>query len=212
MAELSNEEANELADEILLRGEFLPAREPGFFGRTVDRVLEWIGELIADVFGAIFGGGGGAAGSILAIVLLVVAGIVLVLAVYKAIAGRVPKPYENEGDGTRIVFDEIVEPEQLRAELTRHRSAGNWRPAVIAGFRLAVVGLIEANIAREIAGATTGDFATAVERRRPEMLSTYQAAAFAFERAFYSDLPIESDDLAAVDRLLEALSSVGAFT
>lgn len=212
MADLSNEQANDLADEILLRSEFLPAREPGFFGRTVERVLTWISDLIGSIFGSIFGGSGGAAGSVLAIVLLVLAAIVLVLAVYKAIVGRVPKPFQDDDDGTRIVFDEIVEPEHLRAELTRHRSAGDWRAAVIAGFRLGVVGLIDANIAREVAGATTGDFATAVERRRPELLPTYRQASSAFERAFYSDLPIEADDLAAVDLLLDALSLAGART
>jgi hypothetical protein len=210
VAELSNDEANDLADEILLRSEFLPAREPGFFGRTVDRVIEEIGDLLGRIFGAIFGGSGGSAGNVLAVILLAVAAVVLILAIYKAITSRVPKMAEEDGDGTRIVFDEIVEPEALLAELTRHRAAGEWRVAAVAGFRLGVVGLIDQNIAREVAGATTGDFATAVSRRRPELLEFYMPASAAFERAVYSDLAVGQEDVEAIDRLLASLSMVGA--
>jgi len=212
VAELSNDEAGDLADEILLRNEFLPSREPGFFGRTVDRVIEEIGDLLGRIFGAIFGGSGGGAGNVLAVILLVIAALVLILAIYKAITGRVPTTTEEERDGTRIVFDEIVEPEALLAELTRHRAVGDWRAAVVAGFRLSVVGLIDQNIAREVAGATTGDFATAVGRRRPQLLELYMPASTAFERAFYSDLDVVQEDVEAIDRLLGSLSMVGAGT
>lgn len=206
MADLSNEEANALADEILLRSEFLPAREPGFFSRTVNRVLEEIGDFLGWLFGTIFGGSGGAAGNVFAIVLLGVALIILALAIVKAMTGRVPKPETDESPGTRVVFDEVVEPEALRAEFSRHRTAGDWRAAVVAGFRLSVVGLIEANIAREVAGATTGDFATAVQRRRPTLLAVYRQGAESFERAFYSDLEIDQADVQNIDDLLAALS------
>lgn len=209
MAEVTNDEANDLADEILLREDFLPARDPGFFSRQVERVTDFIGEILGRIFGAIFGGGGGAAGNVLAIVLVSLAVVVLLFAIYKAVTGRVPK--EKLDDTTaRIVFDEVVEPDQLRAELARHMSAENWRAAVIAGFRLGVVGLIDSGIAREVAGATTGDFARAVERRRPELLDTYTGAAGAFERAFYSDLTIERSDLDRVDTLLNTLTTAGA--
>lgn len=205
MADLSNEEANDLADEILLRSEFLPAREPGFFSRSVNRVIDEIADLLGRLFEAIFGGSGGGAGSVFAIVLLVIAAIVLILAVAKALRERVPSSSADDSSGTRIVFDEIVEPEALLAELARHRAAGDWRAAVIAAFRLGVIGLIEANIAREVPGATTGDFATAVRRRRPALLETYREAASSFERAFYSDLDVTNDDVTAVDDLLAAL-------
>lgn len=205
MAELSNDEANDLADEILLRSEFLPAREPGFFSRAVNRVVDEIAELLSRIFGAIFGGSGGGAGSVFAIILLVVAAVVLVLAIAKALRERVAKSSADDSPGTRIVFDEIVEPEALRAELARHRAAGDWRAAVIAAFRLGVIGLIEENIAREVPGATTGDFATAVQRRRPALLGTYEAAASSFDRAFYSDLDVTNDDMTTVDELLAAL-------
>lgn len=210
MADLSNDEANDLADEILLRSEFLPAREPGFFSRAVDRVLEEIGDFFGWLFGTIFGGAGGAAGSVLAYILLGIALIVFGFAIYKAVTGRVPKPDIDDTPGTRVVFDEVVKPEELRAELTRHRSSGDWRAAVIAGFRLSVVGLIDANIAREVAGATTGDFATAVERRKPNLLPIYRKAAGSFERAFYSDLEVDARDVETIDELLAALAFAGS--
>lgn len=209
MSEVTNEEANELADDILSRSEFITAREPGFLERSVNRVLEAIGDFLSTIFGAIFGGAGGAAGTSLAIILLVLAAALLLFAIYRAIAHREPKVDDDETSGPRIVFDEIVEPGELRVQLREHRSAGQWREAVIAGFRLSIVGLIDARIAREVAGATTGDFAIAVERRREDLLATYQHGAAAFERAFYSDLTIDEQDLAAVDTLLARLENVG---
>jgi len=210
MAEVTNEDANDLADEILSREEFLASREPGFLERNVNRVLDAIGDFLGDIFAAIFGGAGGAAGSVLAVVLLVLAVAVLLFAIYKALVEREPKIVDDDGVGPRIVFDEVVEPAELRLQLRQYRSAGDWRQAVVAGFRLGVVGLIDARIAREVAGATTGDFATAVEKRRPELLATYEHAARAFERAFYSDLDINERHLAEVETLLARLELVDA--
>ena len=209
VAELTNDEANELADEILRREEFLPARDPGFFARTVERVVDFIGGILERIFGAIFGGGGGAAGSTLAVILVTAAALVLIFAIYKAITGRVPKDKTQESSA-RVVFDEVVEPAQLRSELAQHLASENWRAAVIAGFRLGVVSLIDSGIAREAAGATTGDFAAAVDARRPELRETYASAAQSFDRAFYSDLAVDRTDLDHVQRLLDSFAAAGA--
>lgn len=210
MASPTNDEANDLADEILSREEFLAAREAGFFERNVERVLEAIADFLGRIFGALFGGAGGAAGTVFAIVLLTVAGLVLVYAIVKAITGRTAKEAVQDESGPRIVFDEVVEANELREQLAQRRASGDWRGAVIAGFRLAVVGLIDARIAREVAGATTGDFARAVELRRPELLDAYHEAARSFERAFYSDLAVAQSDLESVDALVARLDAVGA--
>ncbi len=204
MAEVTNDEADDLADEILGREEFLNASEPGVFQRTVDRVLEEIFEVLGRIFGAIFGGAGGAAGTGIAIVLLGLALALLAFAIYRAFRDRVPKEAESES-GARVVFDEVVEPEQLQAAMDRHAAAGEWRQAVIAGFRLGIVRLIDANIAREISGATTGDFADSVSARRPQLRPTYDEAARSFERAFYSDLDIDQSDWGRVQNLLDEL-------
>lgn len=206
MAEVTNEEANDLADEILGRAEFVAAGEPGFFERTINRVLDEIGEVLGRIFGAIFGGAGGAAGTTIATILLVLFGLLIIYAIYRAWAGRAPKE-DVDTNEARIVFDEVVEPEALRSDLARYASEQNWREAVIAGFRLAIVELIEANIAREISGATTGDFARAVEARRPSLLESYRPAAWAFERAFYSKSKIRQSDLAAVQTLLDQIAT-----
>ena len=209
MSEVSNEEANDLADDILGREEFLlTTPEPG----PAQRVIDWIGEQIARFFeflGRLFGGVGGGAGRGLAIVLLALAVLVLVYAIYKAVSGRAPKEIHDE-TGARIVFDEVVEPAELQAQLASLTAAGDWRGAVIAGFRLAIVSLIDEGVAREIAGATTGDFAQAVAERRPELLDVYTPASTSFERAFYSDLEIHRDDLGHVEQLIQRLSAVGA--
>lgn len=206
MAEVSNEEANDLADEILGREQFVGAGEPGFLERAVNRVFEEIGEILGRIFGTLFGGAGGAAGQTLATVLLIGFGALIIYAIYKAFTGRVPKENTDTNEA-RIVFDEVVEPEALRADLARYASEQDWRMAVISGFRLAIVELIEEQIAREISGATTGDFARAVEVRRPALLDSYRSAAWAFERAFYSKSKIRESDLKAVQTLLDHIAT-----
>ena len=90
MADVSNEEANELVDDILGRSEFVTAREPGFVERSVNRVIDTVSDFLGRIFGAIFGGGGGAAGTAIAVILLGLAVAVLVFAIYKAITEREP--------------------------------------------------------------------------------------------------------------------------
>ena len=208
--EISNEEANELADDILLRGEFLGSREPGFFSRSVDRVLGWIGDLIERIFSTIFGGAGAGAGVTIAYLLLGLAIIIVVVALVKALLTRRADGDEASEAIASIVFDEVVDPEELRADLASLRAAGNWRGAVVASFRLAIVALIEQGIAFERPGATTGDFGRAVSRNRPELADDYRAAASAFDRAFYSDEDIGEADHEAAATLLARLDRVAA--
>lgn len=210
MAEVTNEEANDIADDILGSERFISASEPGFFERTVDRVLGFIGDILSDIFGAL-GGVGGAAGQGFAIVLLVLAAALLAFAIYRAVKTRVPKTPDDETKA-RVVFDEVVEPEELQAEMDKHVAANNWRGAVIAGFRLGIVGLIDANIAREISGATIGDFALAVQNRQPDLITVYDDAARSFERAFYSDIEIGQPDMERVRNLLSHLENVSVAT
>ena len=91
MAEVTNDEANDLADEILGREQFISASEPGIFQRSVDRAFDFIGDTLGRLLGAIFGGAGGAAGQTLAIILLVLAVALLMFAIYRAITQRPPK-------------------------------------------------------------------------------------------------------------------------
>ena len=206
MAEISNREANELADEILRREEFLGAREPGFFTRSVNRVLEWIGELILSIFEAIFGGAGGGVGVGLAFVLLGLAVLVLIYAIVKVVRLRRHERGDDlEEPGARVVFDEVVDPSELRRQLEVSRSRGDWRASIIAGFRLAVVDLIERRVAVERPGATTGDFGRDLAANAPGLIAVYEPAAHAFERAFYSDNQVNADDDGAVLRLLDNL-------
>lgn len=208
MAEITDDEANDLADEILQRDEFLPANEPGWATRLLERIGQEIGRFFEWLFSG-FGAVGGGVGKVLAIVLLVLAAGLLLFAIYRAFSNRKPRKKKEVATGTRVVFDEVVEPEQLREELARLKSSSEWRGAVIAAFRLAVVGLIDQNIARETAGATTGDFARAVQARRPELVDAYTPASAAFERAFYSNLDVGQSDLADVERLLGRLEPAG---
>ena len=206
MAEISNGDANDLADEILRREEFLGAREPGFFTRSVNRVLNWIGELIVSIFEAIFGGAGGGVGVGVAFVLLALAVLVLAYAIVRVV--RLRRSERDDADdepGARVVFDEVVDPGELRRQLEASRVRRDWRASVIAGFRLAVVDLIERRVAMERPGATTGDFGRDVETRSPQLSPFYGPAAAAFERAFYSDNEVGADDDAAVSRLLDQL-------
>ncbi|MGI9608248.1 MAG: hypothetical protein ACR2P0_19110 [Acidimicrobiales bacterium] len=209
--EVSNDDANALADQILLRDEFLAAREPGFFSRSVNWVLEQIGRFLEWLFGGLFGGAGGTgAGSVVAYLLLGLAIILLGYVLIKAFFHRPGDTADDDQRGPRIVFDEIVDPVELRAQLDRARSAGDHRSAVIAGFRLAILALIDAGISVDAPGATTGDFGRAVQRNRTDLAPIYWDASGSFERAFYSELEIGVGDVSNIDRLLGSLQGVGA--
>lgn len=199
MQVVSNEEANDLADEILLREEFLPASGPGFFERTTDRVISAILDALAWLFEGLFGVGGGGAGSGLAILLGVLAVSLLGLAIFRAIRDRQPKEKLEDDDGTRIVFDEVVDARSLRVDLSVARESGRWRSAIIASFRLAIIGLIDEGVARERQSATTGDFGRDVAAQRPELSEGYADSARVFERAFYSDLDVSETDFLLVE-------------
>lgn len=206
--DLSVGEANDLAREILLRGEFVGARDPGFFSRSVNWVIDRIGDLLTRIFETLFSVGGGGAGSFVAFVLLAIVAAILVFAIVQAIRfGRANRADDVE-PSARIVFDEVVDPDELRSELAAARSAGSWREAVVAGFRLSILALIEAKIAFERPGATTGDFGRAVASNKPDLSGDYQPAARVFERAFYSDDVIGAADFDAVQLLLDRLDRV----
>lgn len=211
MTEVSNEEARELADQILLRNEFLGAREPGFFSRSLSSVFGWIGDVLSRIFGGFFSGAGAGAGSIFAYLVLAAALVLLCIVIYRAIVGHdFSRDDDEETLGARVVFDEVVDPAQLRSDLLKHRASRDWRGAVTAGFRIAVVAMIDQRVISERAGATTGDFGRDVAATRPELVDRYGVAAVAFERAFYSDGEIGEQDLSTVDVLLSALDRVGA--
>lgn len=206
--DLTVDEANDLADEILRDGDFVGAGDPGFFQRTTSRVFEFIGDVLREIFGTLFGGAGSGAGSLVAYVLLAAVLVLLVLAIVRAIRnGRRTRDEPGE-PGVRIVFDEEIDPAELRRELADRRAQGDWRGAVIAGFRLAIVEMIEGDIVPERAGATTGDFGRAVGVTRPDLSGTYGDAAAAFERAFYSDSIIVSEDHDFVIALLGRVERV----
>ena len=155
--------------------------------------MEWL-------FGGIFGAGAGTgAGRGFAIVLAALAVALLGIAIFRAIRGRSPKEPDSDDDGSRVVFDEVVDARGLRLDLQVASESKRWRSAVIASFRLAIVGLIDAGHARERPSATTGDFGNDVSTNRPDLITTYDRAARIFERAFYSDLPIEESDFAVVE-------------
>jgi hypothetical protein len=207
--EITNEEAKDLADEILLRGEFIPARDPGFFREGVNQVFEWIAEFLDWLFGGIFGAAGGGAGSLIAYILAGVAAVLIILAIVKAVRGYDKPEKVVEGTGTRVVFDEVVDPAVLRQDLASASASGDWRAAVIAGFRLAIVQMIDRRIVAERPGATTGDFGRALAAKESFLASSYRPASGAFERAFYSDNEITEQDLSSVRTLLGQLEPAG---
>ncbi len=207
VSQLDNDDANDLADEIMSREEFFASRDPGFVEQAVERVVEVIGDVLEWIFGPLFRAGGAAAGvgQFLAYGLLAVAVGILGLAIYRAIRGY-ERSTDDDDSGARIIFDEAVDPDDLTAALGSATAVGDWRGAVIAGFRLAVLELIDRRVAFARAGATTRDFADDVEERSSALVDVYERAAVGFERAFYSDQEITEDDHRAVGSLREAIT------
>ena len=167
------EQVREVTREILARPEFQPAQPT-----IVDRVLQAISDLIGRVFEALAGSGQGSiVGTI--VVLVFVAGLALLVVWF---ARRVrPEPTRNiavDAAIGRTARDWLRDAETAEA-------AGRWREALRCRYRALLAELTGAGILEEVAGRTTGEYLSVVQRDLPAAAAPFADATRAFEVAWY---------------------------
>lgn len=191
------------ADEILSRPEF---QEPP---RTIyQRVLDWIGDRIADALGAFLGGG---AGAVVAWLLLV--GLVLVVAFLVARAvQRDRRVRADAAAGVGLVIDDRRPPADWEAEAARHEGEGRWREALRCRYRAIVATLARRGVVEEVPGRTSGEYRLLVGRSRPDVAEPFAQATDLFERAWYGGAETGPDDASELRRLAGRVESTSAAT
>ena len=188
------------ADEILSRPEF---REPT--RSLYQRALDWIGERLGDVLGALVSGG---AGSVIAWLLLLAAVVAVAYLVFRAVQrDRRRKGPAAPGAAVDVERDERRAPEAWDADADRFEAEGRWRDAVRCRYRSLVARLARAGVVEEVPGRTAGEYRTLVASARPPVAEPFAGATTVFERAWYGNEDTGPDDSASLRRLADQVTA-----
>lgn len=162
----------ELADPAYHRGKSL-----------LDRILEWIMDLVNRIFG------GGQAASIdprmIGIALLAVIVVVALVALW--IAGPVRRSRRTAAE--RLVFDveDARTADEMRAASIAAAARGDWHAAVLDRFRALVRGLEERALLEERAGRTAHEVAIDAGAVLPALREELLSASALFDEVCYGD-------------------------
>lgn len=162
----------ELADPAYHRGKSL-----------LDRILEWIMDLVNRIFG------GGQAASIdprmIGIALLAVIVVVALVALW--IAGPVRRSRRTAAE--RLVFDveDARTADEMRAASIAAATRGDWHAAVLDRFRALVRGLEERALLEERAGRTAHEVAIDAGAVLPALREELLSASALFDEVCYGD-------------------------
>jgi hypothetical protein len=169
------ESVRQLADEILARSRY-DRPEPSI----PDRILEWLGERLADLVAGLVGGGGGAVVA-WAILLGFAAAIVFLLVRY----GRVTLPALAAEPHPEVMVELTRTAREWREEAARLESEGRWREGLRCRYRALVADLVRRGTIAEQAGRTTGEYVRDVAAREPDAAPAFAAATDLFEVVWY---------------------------
>ena len=169
------ERVRELADDILAHARY-DAAEPSI----PDRILEWLGDRLADLVEGLVGGDGG---MIVAWVILLgaAAAVVYLLARY----GRITLPGIGPDREPAVMVELTRTAAEWRAEADRLEADGRWREALRCRYRALVADLVRRGTIPEQAGRTTGEYARDVLAGEPDAAPAFAAATELFEAVWY---------------------------
>lgn len=164
----------------------------------LDRIIEWVLELLNKLFEG--GEGTGADPRVVGLVLLAVVVVVALVALW--IAGPVRR--SRRAAKERIVFDaaDVRTAEQMRAASAAAAEREDWHDAVLERFRAIVRSLEERALLEERAGRTALEVADDAGRQLPGLRDELLAASGVFNEVRYGDgtgSRAEYDRLVALD-------------
>ena len=194
------EEVRRGAEEILARPEF---QEPP--RSLYQRVLDWIGDRLADAIGALISGGTGAV--VAWVLLAVVVGVVGLLIVKAVQRDRRRRDGADDGPAIGVTTDERRPAEAWSAEAERLEAEGRWREALRCRYRALVATLARTGVVEEVPGRTAGEYRTLVTRTKPPVAEPFAGATDLFERAWYGSEDTGPDDRDAFRRLADRVTS-----
>lgn len=195
------DEARRRAAEILQGADFRPPRRS-----VLERVLGWIGEQLARLFGTLGGGGGGAVVGWI-VVTAVVAGLVaLVVVGLRRARGGAAAPT----DDTVVETVARTSAQVWRERAAEHAAAGRWREALRCRYRAVEAELDERGLIAAAPGTTTGAERAQVAERAPALAEPFADVSAAFDLGVYGGDPLGPDALARADELDRTLATLTA--
>jgi hypothetical protein len=144
----------------------------------MERVIDWVLEVIGRLLAAL---GGSGAGGIVGLILLglVLLGVAVLVARFSR--GLTPSPEV----AAAVPAGRRRSAAEWRAEAEAHERAGAWREAVRSRYRALVADLAFRGVVEEVPGRTAGEYRRQVGRALPDAASDFAGATELFEVAWY---------------------------
>jgi hypothetical protein len=166
--------------------------EPPLLQRIVEWVLELVGELFARTTGALSGPVG------LAVLLALLALVAVV------VLRRTGPPARRALTAGSLFAARRRSAAEHRAEADAAAARGDWRVAVVERFRAVVAGLEERGVIDPRPGRTADEAAADAGAVLPAVADDLGAGARLFDAVHYGNRPATADDDAALRRLDDA--------
>ena len=183
------EQVREAVREVLSRPEFRPPDRP-----LLDRLFDWVLELIGRLLAAL---GGSGAGGIIGLILLA-----LVLVGVGVLAARFSRGLTPSPEVAAAVPGGVRRSAaEWRAQAEALERAGAWREAVRSRYRALVADLASSGLVEEVPGRTAGEYRRQVGRGMPDAAADFAGATELFEVAWYAGADTGSQEAARLREL-----------
>lgn len=173
--------------EVMSRPEFQYPRS------IPERVGDWIGERLDDLFGRAsqvdapgVAAPGAGIGSLVGWVMVLIAVAVIVVVVVLVIRHWVPRAERDDASLTDVETEHRRSAAAWRSEAERFEAEGEWKPAIKARFRELVRTLVDRSQVADLAGRTTTELARDLESTTPGAGDAFATACILFELPWYA--------------------------
>lgn len=185
------DDINERADQILSRAEFNRSES------VLDRIGNWLNNLLSDLTSSLSQGGSGTLVAWLILAVLVTGGAFLLarLAPWKAVGRREKRP-ALKVDTTSA---ELRTAEQWRLEADRFVSEGDFDRALRARYRAVLADLVTQGAIEDVAGRTPGEYRREMANGAPSAAGAFADLTDQFEVVWYGPGRATADTLATFD-------------
>ena len=167
----------------------------------IERAIDWIGDRLGELIPD------GAGSGVVLTLLIIAIGIVVLTLGFRALSRlhRERKARAPDRAGLTVILGEAIDPGQLDSAIMAAESAGDWKSSLLARYRRMIATLVGGGVLSENPGRTTGEYRLEMGDARPEHTGDFTAATTAFERAYYGDSPVGSEDVAALRSQIAAV-------
>lgn len=187
------------ADPVAVRQEVrdvMSRPEFSYQPSVIERIQQWLSDLLDGLFPDTGGAGGsfaGGIGPVVAWVVIVLAVLAAVAAVMAVVRHRVPRP-DDEAPPTEAEIEHRRSAREWERDAERLEREGRWKDALRARYRTMVRTLVDRGQLPDVAGRTTGELRGDLHRSTPDADDAFDSASLLFELAWYADVPTGEDE------------------